>query len=53
MVIVRDEFFYPILTQIIDTFSCSTLNTAFIYLKKKLPEVPEYAKMLHNMMKSL
>ena len=46
----RDGFFYPTLTRIMDSFSCSPLML-FIYLfKKKLPEVPEYAKMQFHMM---
>ena len=56
MVIPRDRFFYPTLTQIMDSFSCSTLFS-FIYLfiyyylkKNKLPDVPEYAKMQFHMM---
>ena len=43
-VIVRDGFFYPIFTQVIDSFSCSPLNTIFVYLKQ-LPEVLEYSEM--------
>ena len=37
-------FFYPILTQIMDSFSCSSLNTSFYTGKslKRLPENPEY-----------
>ena len=42
MVIVSDIFFYPILTQIMDSFSSSLSKNAFLYLKEKLPEVPEY-----------
>ena len=30
-VIARDRFFYPVLTRIMDHFSCSPLNTAFSY----------------------
>ena len=45
MVITRDGFFDPILTRIMDFFSCSPFNTAFIVLKL-LPEVPEHAEML-------
>ena len=41
----------PILTQIIDYFSYSPLKTTFLYLIKRLPEVPEYAEMRHNMMR--
>ena len=40
-------FFYTILTQIMDSFSSSPLKTAFLCLKK-IPEIPEYAEMLHN-----
>ena len=46
-------FFYPNLTRIMDSFSCSPLFLfmyLFMYLKKKLPEVPEYAKMQFHMM---
>ena len=50
MVIARDGFFYPTLTRIIDSFSCSPLFL-FIYLfKNKLPEVPEYAKVQFHML---
>ena len=36
----RDGLFYPILTQIIDSFSCSPLNTSFYIWQheKRLPE---------------
>ena len=40
-VIARDWFFYSILAQIIDYFSCSPFDTLFIYLKR-LQEIPEY-----------
>ena len=42
-----DGFFYPIFTQIMYSFSCSTLNTSFYIGKtlKGLPENPEYAAM--------
>ena len=39
--------FYPTLTQVMDSFSCSPLNTAFKIFKifkKRLPEVSEYAE---------
>ena len=42
---VRDRFFYPILTRLMDSFSCSPFNTSFFLLKKGFPEVPEYAEM--------
>ena len=50
MVIVRDRFFYPILTRIMDSFSCSPLNTSFYIWKtwKKLPENPQKAEMRHG-----
>ena len=32
-----------------DSFSCTSLNTAF-YIENGLTEVPEYAAMQHNMM---
>ena len=32
MVITRDGFFCPILTQIMDSFSCSPLNTMYLFL---------------------
>ena len=41
---------YPILTGIMDSFSCSPL---FFKFENKLPEVPEYAKMQFHMMTSL
>ena len=50
MVIARDGFFYPILTKIMDSFSCSPLNTSFHTRKtwKSLPENPEYTEMPHS-----
>ena len=51
----RDGLFYPSLTQIMDSFSCSPLFS-FIYLfinlfiSNKLPEVPDYAKIQFHMM---
>ena len=53
MVIPRDRFFYPTQTQIVESFSCSPLNTAFFVFEKRLPEVPESAEMRNNMMTSL
>ena len=50
MVIPRDGFFYPTLTRIMDSFSCSPL---FFFIVNKLPEVPEYAKMQFHMVASL
>ena len=47
MVIPREGFFYPTLTQMIDSFSCSPLVLfiyLFIYFKT------EYAKMQFHMM---
>ena len=44
MVIPRDRFFYPTLTIVMDPF---------LFTKKKLSEVPEYAEMPHDMMTSL
>ena len=45
------QIFYPTLTRIMDFFLL--LTTVFIYFiyffKKKLPEVPEYAKMQFHM----
>ena len=35
-----DRFFYPILTQIMDSFSCSPLNTSF-YIRKAWKRLPE------------
>ena len=52
MVIPRDRFFYPSFTQIMDSFSCSPLNTAF-YIEKRLPEVPKYAERQNDMITSL
>ena len=52
-------FFYPTLTRIMDSFSCSRLFLfiylflyffIFYYFKNKLPEVPEFAKMQFHMM---
>ena len=47
---MRDGFFYPILTLIIDYFSCSPLSTAFSIGKiiKKAPENPKFAEMRHG-----
>ena len=47
MVIMRDGFFYPILTQIMDSFSCSPLHTSFLLKKnmQKAPRKSQYAKM--------
>ena len=51
-VIARDAFFYPILTQILDYFSCSSryISTAFYIGKtwKSLPENPESAYRRHS-----
>ena len=48
MVILREGFFHPTLTQIMDSYFCSPL---FLFLfKNKLPEVPEYAKMEFHIM---
>ena len=47
-VITRDIFFYTILTQIMDLFSCSPLNTAFLF-QNKLAEFSEYAKMMTSL----
>ena len=51
---LRDVFFYPSLTRIMDSFSCSPMFL-FIYLliylfQNKLSEVPDYAKMQFHMM---
>ena len=46
------DFFYPILTQIIDCFSCSPLNFAFLF-KKKTSEVPDYVDMVQNMSRGM
>ena len=43
--ILEGQIFYPILTQIIDSSSCSLLNTTYLYFIKRLPEIPEYAEM--------
>ena len=45
-------FFNPILTFMMDSFSCSPFNAAF-YVSKRLSEVPEYAEMHHDMMAPL
>ena len=44
------HIFYPILTQIMDSFSCSLLNITAFYVLKKLKEVPEYAEMQYMML---
>ena len=44
---MRVGFFDSIMAQIMDSFSCSTLNSAFLFFNK-LTEVPEYAEMLHD-----
>ena len=54
----KRQIFYPTLTRIIDSFSCSTLFLFIFYLYiylylNKLLEVPEYAKMQFHMMTSL
>ena len=51
-VITNDRFLHAILTQIMDSLSCSLLNTAFSCLKR-LPEISEYPEMRHDMMMSL
>ena len=51
MVIAQGGFFYPILTRIFDSFSCSPLSTAFNIGKKnmkRLPEDPEFAEIRHG-----
>ena len=35
------QIFYPTLTRIMDSFSCSPLNTA-VYVLKMFPEIPEF-----------
>ena len=51
-VIPRDGFFYPNLTRIKNGFFFPAHHCfyVFIYLNKKLPEVPEHAKMQFHMM---
>ena len=46
---MRDRFFYPILTLMVDSFSCSILNNPFYFRKacERRPENPEYAEMRH------
>ena len=46
------EFSIPTLIQIMDSFSCSPLNTAFVF-QNKFAEVLEYAELHCYMMKSL
>ena len=47
--IMRDRFFYPILTRIMDTFSCSPLNTSFYNGKREKEfQKPEYAELRHG-----
>ena len=36
-----------------NAFSCSPLNTASLYFKKRFPEGPEYAEMRQSMVTSL
>ena len=50
MVIAWGGFFYPIFTRIMDSFSCSPVNTAFYVV---FFSIPEYAEMQHDMMTSL
>ena len=44
------RIFYPIFTNIMDSFSCSPLNAYFILEKhdKDFKKNPEYAEMLHG-----
>ena len=51
--ILRDLFFYLILTQIKDSFSCSLLSMAFVYLKEVFQKFLRYTVMRHNIMTSL
>ena len=45
------QIFYPTLTGIMDSFSCSQLFLFIhLFILNKLPEVPEYAKMQFHMM---
>ena len=49
------RIFYPTLTRIIDSFSCSPLFLfifliIYLFILNKLPEVPEYAKMQFHML---
>ena len=48
MVILRDGFFYPTLTQIIESFRAH--HQSIYLLNNKLPEIPEYAKIQFYMM---
>ena len=51
--LLRDGFFNPTLTRIMDSFSCSPLFS-FIYLfQNKLPDVPQYARIQFHIMKLL
>ena len=43
-VILRDGFFYPNLTQIMDSFFFFFCSPLYFYFKNKLPESSEYAK---------
>ena len=53
MVIMR-TYFLSHVSKIIDSFSCITLNNAFLYfLQKSLLEVPKYAEMRHDIFTSL
>ena len=43
-------FFYPTLTRIMDSFSCSRLFLIIYLFQNKFPEDPEYARIRFNMM---
>ena len=50
--IPKDGIFYPILTQIMDSFPCPPLNIAFLIFKKD-PEVSDNAGIQPNVVTSL
>ena len=52
MVIPRDMFSYPTLKQIMDSFSCLTIEYHIFYFKVS-SQVPEYAEIQCHLMMSL
>ena len=51
--IPRERFFYPILTRLMYSFSCSPLLNTIFHVIKRPPEILEYAEMGHDIMASL
>ena len=53
MLIMRDQFFYPILTQIIDSSSFTpSIAYCILIFEIEAPNVPEYAEKRHDIMTS-